>query len=216
MPGSEAAAAFYFDLASPEAYIAAERILQTLTAPCEWRPILARELPHAETFDAYRCAEEQSIARSELEGRAARRALLPLLWPAPFPFDSRPAMLAATYAKQIGRTVAFAQAAFRQAFAGGHALSELDFVLVAAAACEIHPNAVLKAIATRSVADELDAATTAARELGVSDVPAVAVGTRVFVGEAQLEAAAAALGQPSGTGSQLLRPAGNDAIATGP
>jgi 2-hydroxychromene-2-carboxylate isomerase len=216
MPGSEAAAAFYFDLASPEAYIAAERILQTLTAPCEWRPILARELPHAETFDAYRCAEEQSIARSELEGRAARRGLLPLLWPAPFPFDSRPAMLAATYAKQIGRTVAFAQAAFRQAFAGGHALSELDFVLVAAAACEIHPNAVLKAIATRSVADELDAATTAARELGVSDVPAVAVGTRVFVGEAQLEAAAAALGQPSGTGSQLLQPAGNDAIATGP
>jgi 2-hydroxychromene-2-carboxylate isomerase len=216
MPGSEAAAAFYFDLASPEAYIAAERILQTLTAPCEWRPILARELPHAETFDAYRCAEEQSIARSELERRAARRGLLPLLWPAPFPFDSRPAMLAATYAKQIGRTVAFAQAAFRQAFAGGHALSELDFVLVAAAACEMHPNAVLKAIATRSVADELDAATTAARELGVSDVPAVAVGARVFVGEAQLEAAAAALGQPSGTGSQLLQPAGNDAIATGP
>ncbi len=213
MPGSEAAAAFYFDLASPEAYIAAERILQTLTAPCEWRPILARELPDGETFDTDRGAEAQSIARSELERRAARHGLQPLLWPAPFPFDSRPAMLAATYAKQIGRTVAFAQAAFRQAFAGGHALSDPDFVLIAAAACEIHPNAVLKAIATRSVADELDAATAAARELGVSDVPAVVVGTRVFVGEAQLEAAAAALDQASGTGSKPRGPAGNDAIA---
>jgi 2-hydroxychromene-2-carboxylate isomerase len=193
MPGSAAAAVFYFDLASPEAYIAAEQVLQTLTAPCEWRPILARELSQAETFDAY--AEEQSLARSQLERRAAERGLQPVLWPAPFPFDSRPAMLAATYAKQIGRTVAFAQAAFRQAFAGGHALSDRDFVLIAAAACEMHPRAVLKAIESRRVADELDAATAAARELGVGDVPAFAVGARVFVGEAQLEAAAAALAE---------------------
>ena len=33
-------------------------------------------------------------------------------------------MRAATYAKQIGRTVAFALAAFRQAFAGGRALDD--------------------------------------------------------------------------------------------
>jgi 2-hydroxychromene-2-carboxylate isomerase len=192
MPDSEAAAAFYFDLASPEAYIASERILQALPGPCEWQPILASELPHAESFDAYRCAEEKSIARSELERRAAGRGLQPLLWPDPFPFDSRLAMLAATYAKQIGRAVAFAQAAFRQAFAGGHALSEPDFVLIAAAACEMHPTAVLRAIETRAVADALDTATRVARERGVSDVPAVAIGERVFVGDAQLEAAAAA------------------------
>ena len=40
----------------------------------------------------------------------------------PFPFDSSLAMRAATYAKSIGRTVPFAQAAFRQAFAGGRSL----------------------------------------------------------------------------------------------
>ncbi len=40
-------------------------------------------------------------------------------WPADFPFDSELAMLVATYAKSIGRVVPFAQAAFRQAFAGG-------------------------------------------------------------------------------------------------
>ena len=48
-------------------------------------------------------------------------------------------MLVATYAKQIGRAVAFSLAAFRQAFAGGRDLGERDNVLIAAAACEMHP-----------------------------------------------------------------------------
>ena len=54
-------------------------------------------------------------------------------------------MRAATYAKQIGRTVAFSLAAFRQAYAGGRSLGDPDNVLIAAAACEMHPRAVLKA-----------------------------------------------------------------------
>ena len=37
-------AAFYFDLASPLAYLAAERVLHVLPGPAEWRPVLAREL----------------------------------------------------------------------------------------------------------------------------------------------------------------------------
>jgi len=35
------AAAFYFDLASPEAYLTAERVINVLPAPAEWQPILA-------------------------------------------------------------------------------------------------------------------------------------------------------------------------------
>ena len=61
------------------------------------------------------------------------------MWPEPFPSDSEWAMLVATYAKQIGRAVAFSLAAFRQAFAAGRDLSERDNVLIAAAACEMHP-----------------------------------------------------------------------------
>ena len=60
-------------------------------------------------------------------------------------------MLVATFAKRIGKTVAFALAAFRQAYAGGRALSVRDNVLIAAAACEIHPTAILRAAATRGV-----------------------------------------------------------------
>ena len=85
------------------------------------------------------------IFRLEVERRAAELGLQELRWPDPFPFDSALAMRAATYAKSIGRVVAFAQAAFRQAFAGGHTLGETDRVLIAAAACEMHPTAMLKA-----------------------------------------------------------------------
>ena len=191
-------AAFYFDLGSPLAYLAAERALVALGAPCEWQPVLARTLRGAETFEGYRCEQEELIAREEIERRAAALALAPLRWPSPFPFDSEFAMLAATFAKRIGKTVAFALAAYRQAFAGGRALSEVDNVLIAAAACEMHPTALLRAAATRGVREELERASARAGELGVEDVPAVRVGDRVLVGERELERAGELLAQARG------------------
>ena len=186
-------AAFYFDLRSPEAYLAAERALAVLPAPCEWQPILASMLPHAETFEVYRCEPEVQAMRESVERRAAALELQPLVWPEPFPYDSEFAMLVATFAKRIGKTVAFALAAFRQAFAGGHALSERDHVLIAAAACEMHPRAILKATEARGLRAELERASATALALGVSDVPAVRVGERVLVGERALEQAGALL-----------------------
>lgn len=185
-----AAASFYFDLQSPLAYIAAERVLQVLPGPAEWRPVLARELEGAETFDSFRCAEEQEIFLAEVTRRASELHLQPLRWPEPFPFDSEPAMRVATYAASIGRTVAFAQAAFRQAFAGARNLEVPDNVLIAAAACEMHPAAVQRAAGMRSVARRLQETTAQARRMGVNDVPAVVVGSEVFHGERALEQAA--------------------------
>jgi 2-hydroxychromene-2-carboxylate isomerase len=169
-------AAFYFDLASPLAYLAAERVLHVLPGPAEWRPILA--------------AEQRSVPRAEVERRARELRLQPLRWPQPFPFDSSLAMRVATYAASIGRTVPFAQAAFRQAFAGGHSLENEDFVLIAAAACEMHPTAVLRGAAMRSTAERLAATTAGAARAGVSEVPAIVAGERVFAGDAMLERAA--------------------------
>ncbi len=188
---STADAAFYFDLASPLAYLAAERVLHTMPIATEWQPVLARELPAAESFEAFRCRNDEEIFRLEVGRRATELGLQEVRWPDPFPFDSAFAMRAATYAKSIGRIVAFAQAAFRQAFAGGRSLDVADNVLIAAAACEMHPSAVLKGAALRSVGEQLSAATSAAAALGVEDVPAVRVGERVFHGERALEDAAA-------------------------
>jgi 2-hydroxychromene-2-carboxylate isomerase len=194
MAGSSTAEppAFFFDLASPAAYLAAERALAVLPG-VEWVPVLARDLPGAETFESFRCAEERDIALAAIERAAASYGLQPLRWPDPFPFDSVFAMRVATYAKQIGRTVAFAHAAFRQAFAGGRSLDEPDSVVIAAAACEMHPAAVLRAANLRGVQSGLGDATARAVALGVRDVPAVWTGTRVVHGEAQLESAASEL-----------------------
>jgi len=181
---AEATSAFYFDLASPLAYLAAERILHVLGGRArinaEWQPVLARELSGDESFDM-----------TMIEHAARAQGLQPLKWPSPFPFDSALAMRVATYAKSIGRTVPFAQAAFRQAFAGGADLEQIDFVLIAAAACEMHPTAVLAAAKLRSVAEQLSTATALAARAGVTDVPAVRIAERVFVGERSVEDAAA-------------------------
>lgn len=189
---SSPSAAFYFDLASPLAYLAAERILQVLPGPAEWQPVHARELsPGAEPFSVFRCENEERIFREQVERAAREQGLQPLVWPRPFPFDSAVAMRTATYAKSIGRTVPFAQAAFRQAFAGGHALDQLDYVLISAAACEMHPRAVQQGEAMSSVREELERATADAARRGVSDVPAVRIEDRVWVGERAVEEAAA-------------------------
>jgi 2-hydroxychromene-2-carboxylate isomerase len=191
---SDSPASFYFDLSSPEAYLAAERILQLLPQAAEWQPVLASALGGAARLDALGRREQQEINREEIARRARELQLQPLRWPEPFPFDPTLAMRVATYAKSIGRTVPFAQAAFRQAFAGGHSLSETDHVLIAAAACEMHPAAVLRGAELRSVERELAAATASAASMDIIDVPAIRVGERVFGGERAVEDAAAYMG----------------------
>lgn len=164
--------AFFFDLRSPEAYLAAERALQEHPG-VEWVPVRSTALPGVETYEAFRCEQERASVLGDVELRATAAGLQPVRWPDPFPFDSEPALRAAAYAKSIGRVVAFTLAAFRQAFAGGHALDETH-VLIAAAACEMHPRAVLAALKSDRVSAQLDAFTERARSLGVRDVPAVA------------------------------------------
>jgi 2-hydroxychromene-2-carboxylate isomerase len=186
----QAADGFYFDLASPLAYLAAERVLQALPGPLEWQPVLARDLPGAELFDAFRCGAEEEAMRERVERRARELGLQPLRWPEPFPFDSSLAMSVATYAKSIGRTVAFAQAAFRQAFAGGHSLEDPDIVLIAAAACEMHPSAVLRGARLRSVTEQLASATSSAAAAQINDLPALVLDGVIFLGERALEQAA--------------------------
>jgi 2-hydroxychromene-2-carboxylate isomerase len=166
-------AVFYFDLASPEAYLAAEQVNHALDAVPEWIPVQSSALPAAERFDAWRCREDELAYRDGVQRRAAAAGLQPLRWPDPFPFDSTFAMHVAWYAKSIGRAVAFAHAAFRQAYAGGRALDVEDNVLIAASACEMHPTAVLKGARLRSVGEGLAAATALAAQRGVRDVPAV-------------------------------------------
>lgn len=160
---------FYYDLGDPSSYLAAEQVMSALPVVPEWEPVLWE--PHA------------AVDRERLELRAAELGLQQLRWPRRWPPDSREAMLAATYAKRIGRAVAFSLAAFRQAFAGGRDLGDRDTILIAGAACEMHPSALLKALETRSVAEALERAGARASAAGVSSLPAIELGGAVYQDE---------------------------------
>jgi 2-hydroxychromene-2-carboxylate isomerase len=187
------ASAFYFDLGSPYAYLAAERISGLFTEAGldqpEWEPILLGGLFREFGRDSWGNGAGRADGIAEVERRAAGYGLPPLAWPEPWPGDMLFAMRAATFAKQTGRAVSFALAGFRQAFAAGRDLGEPDNVMLAAAACELHPNAVAKAVGSRSVKDGLRAATERAGERGVRGVPSVVVGEEVFWGDDRLEEA---------------------------
>jgi 2-hydroxychromene-2-carboxylate isomerase len=183
---------FYYDLCSPEAYLTAERSVAVLGEVPEWQPVRLAGLRAGE-LGPFRCAAEIDAYREDVERRARAQGLQTLRWPEPFPSDTEWAMLVATYAKQIGRAVAFSLAAFRQAFVGGRDLGDRDTVMIAAAACEMHPVAVEKGAGLASIRRRLDEATEAAAAAGVLDVPAVRVGDRIFHGDRELETAARVL-----------------------
>jgi 2-hydroxychromene-2-carboxylate isomerase len=174
---------FYYDFASPESYLVAERALHALDVVPEWIPVGVGEV------GPFRCAEEIASYQEDIARRAAALGLMPLSWPDPFPAeDTEWALLAATYAKWIGRGVAFSLAALRQAFAAGRDLSVHDNVLIAAAACEMHPAAVVKGAELASTRRALDDANARALADGVDLVPAIWIDGRVLAGEREIPA----------------------------
>jgi 2-hydroxychromene-2-carboxylate isomerase len=187
---------FYFDLGSPYAYLTAERISGVFAAAGleqpEWQPILLGGLFRAFERDSWANGSGRAEGMAEVERRAVAYGLAPIAWPEPWPGNTLFAMRVATFAKQTGRTVSFALAGFRQAFAAGRDLSEPDNVLIAAAACELHPRALLKAVETEGVKNALRGATDRAAELGVFGVPSLVVGDEVFWGDDRVEEAVSA------------------------
>jgi 2-hydroxychromene-2-carboxylate isomerase len=190
-------ATFYYDFSSPYSYLAAERISglfaeAELEQP-EWQPISFGHVlqrsgrrPWSMQPDG---ADPEHLA--EIARRATDRGLPEVRYPKGWPVEnySLAPTRAAVYAKESGRVVSFTLACFRQVFAAGRDMSEVDNVLLAAAACELHPNAVLKGIETKSVKDRLRAATEQAIERGLQGIPTVAVGDRLFWGDDRLEEA---------------------------
>ena len=162
---------FFYDVGSPWCWLAAER----LGGRPEWVPVVA--------------AHQPTVDRGAVERLAAADGLPGVVWPEPFPFDTRTAMLAATFAKEAGRAVAFSLAAMRQAFLAGRDLSVVDNVLIAAAACELHPRAVLKGVDSARVASELEAASARASAAGVLELPALVDGGRTWSGAEAVKAA---------------------------
>ena len=188
-------AVFYYDLMSPYAYLAAERVDRVLPEPPRWQPVLLGGLFRQTGRSSWALGDDERrrAGIGEIERRAREYGLPPLRWPDPWPSTSLHAMRTAVYARRAGKEREFASAAFEKAFAEGRDLAELKHVLAAAEQAGLDPAEVENAIADPSVKDELRDETDRAHARGVFGVPTVAVGDELFWGDDRLEEAAATL-----------------------
>jgi len=192
---------FFYDLGSPYAYLAAERIHAVFEeagaeAPV-WQPVLLGGLFKRFGRDSWANGPGREEGLGEVERRAQAYGLPPIRWPDPFPGNTLFAMRVATFATEIGRGVSLPLAAFRQAFAAGRDLSDPDNVFIAAASAELHPRALRGAAERETIKARLREATEEAGDRGVTGVPTITIGEQVFWGDDRLEEAAAAAARPA-------------------
>jgi 2-hydroxychromene-2-carboxylate isomerase len=193
MPG----ATFYFDLGSPFAYLAAERLAESLPWATVWQPVSLGALFKLTGRSSWALGDPRSrqMGMVEVEERARLYGLEPIRWPDPWPTNYLYAMRAATYAFQAGRGRPFTMQAFRQAFVHGNDLAIAEHVLRAAEQADLDPRVVDEATRDPQIKLALRTATEAAHELGVFGVPTFAVGGQLFWGDDRLRDAQAAFEQ---------------------
>jgi 2-hydroxychromene-2-carboxylate isomerase len=191
--------AFYFDLGSPYAYLAAERLHEVLPEPIDWRPVSLGALFKLNGRSSWSLGDPagRQAGMAEVERRAQSYGLPPMRWPDPWPANYLYAMRAATYAFQSGQGRPFTIAAFRHAFAHGHDLAVPEHVQQAAEQTGLDPRAVDEATHDPEIKLALRTATDAAHGLGVFGVPTIVVDDKLFWGDDRLQDAAAALAQAS-------------------
>jgi 2-hydroxychromene-2-carboxylate isomerase len=175
---------FYFDLGSPYAYLAAERLPRLLLEPVEWQPLSLGGLFKLTGRSSWALAgaQRRQAGMAEVERR-----------PDPWPTNYLMAMRAATFAFARGLGCEFTLCAFRGAFQRGHDLSIPAHVLDVAERVGLDRREVEAATQDDQIKQALRAATDAAYELGVIGVPTIAIDGEAFWGDDRLEDAAAHL-----------------------
>jgi 2-hydroxychromene-2-carboxylate isomerase len=186
---------FYFDLGSPFAYLAAERLNTWLPEPVHWQPVLLGGLFRLTGRSSWALGDYQrrQAGMADIERRALSYGLPPMRWPDPWPADYLTAMRATTYAFSIGRGRDFVMQAYRDAFQRGLELSVADNVLSSAARAGLDADAVRAGASDPEIKQALRDATDAAYDRGVFGVPTIAIGDELFWGDDRLEDAAAHL-----------------------
>jgi 2-hydroxychromene-2-carboxylate isomerase len=183
---------FYFDVGSPYAYLAAERLPALVPASVNWQPVLLGGLFRLTGRSSWALGDyrRRQAGMAEIERRTRRYGLPPMRWPDPWPGDYLQAMRACTFAYETGRGREFTMQAFRNAFQRGANLSLPGRVLEAAAQAGLDRGDVERAMQEPRIKATLRNATDAAYERGVFGVPTIAIDEELFWGDDRLEDAA--------------------------
>jgi 2-hydroxychromene-2-carboxylate isomerase len=184
---------FYFDIGSPYAYLAAERMHSVLPEPVVWQPVLLGGLFKLTGRSSWALGDyrRRQAGMAEIERRARNYALPPMRWPDPWPTDYLTAMRAVTYAFTTDRGRGLAMSMFRNAFQTGCELSRQAGVLEAAAQAGIGGEELERATQDPAIKQRLRDATDAAYAIGVFGVPTFSIDGELFWGDDRLEDAAA-------------------------
>jgi 2-hydroxychromene-2-carboxylate isomerase len=178
-------AEFFFDLACPFSYLAAERVDRAFDS-VRWTPA---------STTALRCGslagdeEALTLLRRAAEQRAAMLRM-PLVWPEGFPADVPAAMRLAGHAAESGRGAAFVLAAGRLAFCGGFDLDDPEILAEAAAAAGLALGDCLRAAGDKRRDGGIEAAGRRLLAAGADRLPALRMGRALYWGEGQLAEAA--------------------------
>jgi 2-hydroxychromene-2-carboxylate isomerase len=186
-------ATFYFDLGSPYAFLAAERLDELFAEPVSLQPISLGALFKLAGRSSWSLGDpaRRREGMAVVERRALAYGLPSVRWPDPWPGNYLMAMRAATFAVRTGHVREFMTHAFRAAFQHGHDLSVPERVLDAAREAGLDPREVDEATRDPEVKLALREATDAAHELGVYGVPTVAIDGELWWGDDRLGEAAA-------------------------
>ena len=195
-------ATFYFDLGSPYAYLAAERVESVIASSVRWQPVLLGGLFKLNGRSSWALGDDRrrESGRSEIERRASVYRLPAIRWPDPWPSNYLVAMRVATFAFTAGRGREFTLCAFRDAFQRGRDLSIAARVMDAAEQAGLDRQEAEAASGDPKIKQALRDATDAAHALGVFGVPTIAIGRELFWGDDRLEDAGAlwGAGRPGG------------------
>ena len=180
-------AEFFFDLACPFTYLAAERVERSFDK-VTWRPASSDALRRSSPA-------EDDVAAASLRRAAEERAAalrLPLVWPEHFPTPVPAAMRVAAHAAESGRGAAFVLAATRLAFCGGFDLDDPEILAEAAAAAGVVLDDTLHAARDEGRDGAIEAAGRALLAAGADRLPALRVGRALYWGEERVGEALAA------------------------
>ena len=197
---------FYFDLGSPYAYLATERLHMLLPEPTELQPILLGGLFKLTGRSSWALGDyrRRQAGMAEIERRARSYGLPPIHWPDPWPNDYLLAMRAATFAFAVGSGREFTRSAFRNGFQLGRDLSIPAHVLETADQAGLDRHDVEAGSHDPQIKQTLREATEAANALGVFGVPTVAIDDELFWGDDRLEDAAAYLGDGASSAGPVV------------
>ena len=166
-------AQFFFDLACPFTYLAAER-LERAFDEVVWTPGVGGRAAPRRTWP-------RAVRRAAEERAAALR--LPLVWPERFPADVPAAMRVAACAAEAGRGAAFVLAATRLAFCGGFDLDDPEILAEAAAAAGLGSRTACARRATTAATARSRRAGQALLAAGADRLPALRIGRALYWGE---------------------------------